>query len=157
MKIIIKQKTIPCDIVDNGITIVTSGGTTVGDMTKSVYDTNDNGIVDNAEKVNDHTVETDVPAGAVFTDTIYDDTHVLKDSDIGSTVQPYNGSTVIDPNYVHTDNNYTDADKNSLAIKVSSDTTGIIGASQITNMVSISQADYDALTPDANTLYVIGA
>ena len=45
-----------------------------GDMLKSVYDTNDNGIVDNAEKVNNHTVETDVPAGAVFTDTIYDDT-----------------------------------------------------------------------------------
>ena len=43
-------------------------------MLKSVYDTNDNGIVDNAEKVNNHTVETDVPVGAVFTDTVYDDT-----------------------------------------------------------------------------------
>lgn len=32
-----------------------------GDMNKSVYDTNNNGIVDNAEKVNNHTVEDDVP------------------------------------------------------------------------------------------------
>lgn len=43
-----------------------------GDMLKSVYDTNDNGIVDNAEKVGGHTVETDVPANAVFTDTTYE-------------------------------------------------------------------------------------
>lgn len=38
-------------------------------MKKSVYDTNDSGVVDNAEKVNGKTVESDVPANAVFTDT----------------------------------------------------------------------------------------
>lgn len=43
-----------------------------GDMLKSVYDTNGNGIVDNAEKVNGRTVETDVPANAAFTDTTYE-------------------------------------------------------------------------------------
>jgi hypothetical protein len=42
-----------------------------GDMLKSVYDTNGNGIVDNAEKVNGFTVGVDVPANAKFTDTIY--------------------------------------------------------------------------------------
>ena len=42
----------------------------MGDMMKAVYDQNNNGIVDNAEKVNGHTVESDVPAGAVFTDTV---------------------------------------------------------------------------------------
>lgn len=42
-----------------------------GDMKKEVYDTNNNGIVDNAEKVNNHTVQTDVPANAVFTDTVF--------------------------------------------------------------------------------------
>ena len=40
-------------------------------MLKATYDTNDNGIVDNAEKVNNHTVQSDVPANAVFTDTTY--------------------------------------------------------------------------------------
>lgn len=35
-----------------------------GDMLKSTYDTNGDGIVDNAEKVNGHTVESDVPTGA---------------------------------------------------------------------------------------------
>ena len=50
------------------------GGTGDGDMTKSVYDKNNNGIVDNSEKVNNLTVETAVPINALFTDTIYDDT-----------------------------------------------------------------------------------
>lgn len=37
-----------------------------------------------------------------------------------------------------------------------SDSAGIPGATQITNVVAISQADYDALTKkDATTLYVI--
>lgn len=43
-----------------------------GDMKKTTYDVNENGIVDNAEKVNGHIVESDVPAGAKFTDTTYD-------------------------------------------------------------------------------------
>ena len=46
-------------------------GQGAGDMVKSVYDINDNGIVDNAERVNNHTVESDVPSNAVFTDTTY--------------------------------------------------------------------------------------
>ena len=46
-------------------------GTGSGDMLKSDYDTNNNCIVDNSEKVNGHTVESDVPANAKFTDTTY--------------------------------------------------------------------------------------
>ena len=42
-----------------------------GDMLKSEYDSDGNGIVDNAEKVGGFTVETNVPANAKFTDTIY--------------------------------------------------------------------------------------
>lgn len=42
-----------------------------GDMLKSVYDTNNDGIVDNAAKVNGHTVDIDVPANAKLTDTTY--------------------------------------------------------------------------------------
>lgn len=42
-----------------------------GDMRTEVYDVNQNGIVDNAEKVNGKTVLKDVPADAVFTDTTY--------------------------------------------------------------------------------------
>ena len=37
-----------------------------GDMLTSVYDVNVNGIVDNSEKVNNHTVDSDVPANAKF-------------------------------------------------------------------------------------------
>lgn len=42
-----------------------------GDMLKSVYDTNGNGIVDNAEKVGGFTVGISVPPDAKFTDTTY--------------------------------------------------------------------------------------
>jgi len=41
------------------------------------------------------------------------------------------------------------------SLKVTSDPSGIVGASSPSNMVVISQADYDNLTPDANTLYFI--
>ncbi len=50
----------------NSVSLPTGGGT--GDMTQSVYDSNTNSIVDNAEKVNNLSVETAVPSGAVFTD-----------------------------------------------------------------------------------------
>lgn len=47
-------------------------GSGSGDMCKSVYDTDDDGKVDNAEDadtVNGHSVNSDVPSSAVFTDT----------------------------------------------------------------------------------------
>ena len=46
----------------------------VGDMLKSIYDSDGDGKVDravNADTVNQLTVEKAVPAGAVFTDTVY--------------------------------------------------------------------------------------
>lgn len=42
-----------------------------GDMQKSVYDADNDGIVDNAKKVNGHTVQKDVPANADFNNTTY--------------------------------------------------------------------------------------
>ena len=99
--------------VYNGV----DGLDSIGDMSKSTYDTNNNGKVDsaeNADMVNGLTVETAVPVGAVFTDTVYDDTGVLKDTDIGISVQSYDINTVIDSMYVHTDNNFTNTLKSKL-------------------------------------------
>ena len=48
-------------------------------MQKSAYDSDSDGIVDKAkdsETVNRHAVYKDVPADAVFTDTVYDDTEL---------------------------------------------------------------------------------
>lgn len=56
--------------------LVTAGS---GDMLKSIYDTDGDGVVDiaenanNADTVNNLTVETAVPAGAIFTDTTYEE------------------------------------------------------------------------------------
>lgn len=62
--------------------LVTAGS---GDMLKSVYDTNDDGVVDlasqadNEDRVNNLTVETAVPENAVFTDTTYEKATAEKD------------------------------------------------------------------------------
>ena len=134
--------------ITNGISLETIGS--LGFMIKSVYDVAGNGVVDNAELVNGLTVETAVPAGAVFTDTVYDDTAVqghmadstkhftqseisiteaqisdfksyeladatiLKEADIGVSVQGYDVGTVVDAAYVHTDNNFTSVLKTKL-------------------------------------------
>lgn len=43
-----------------------------------------------------------------------------------------------------------------IANMVESDTTGVTGADAITNIMSLTQAEYDAIvSPDAATLYVI--
>ncbi len=73
--------------------IAAAGG---GDMMKAIYDQDDSGIVDNAELVNGMTVETPVPTGAVFTDTVYDDTDVLKDADTSQPVTPTNPLATMD-------------------------------------------------------------
>jgi hypothetical protein len=58
------------------------------------------------------------------------DSTILKDADIGVTVQGYNANTVVDSSYVHTDNNYTTAEKNKLAsINISSGTADPTGGS----------------------------
>lgn len=59
--------------------------------------------------------------------------------------------------------NTSDADKpistatqGALDLKVSSDTTGVTGADQVTNMISLTQAEYDAIvTKNASTFYLI--
>jgi len=43
------------------------------------------------------------------------DSTILKDADIGVTIQAHDSNTVIDSAYVHTDNNYTTAEKNKLS------------------------------------------
>ena len=56
------------------------------------------------------------------------DATILKDADIGSTVQGYNANTVVDASYVHTDNNYTTPEKNKLAsIEAGGNVTSVAG------------------------------
>lgn len=72
-------------------TVISGSGPGEADMSTSTYDTNASGVVDNAELVNGHTVNSDVPANAVFTDTVYDDT------ELRTTVSKMNGAyTLID-------------------------------------------------------------
>ena len=58
---------------------ITGAGGGGGDMMKIIYDSDGDGVVDNASKVNGHTVESDVPSNAVFTDTTYTQANGSKD------------------------------------------------------------------------------
>lgn len=122
------------DTAGNRSWVEMSGGGGIGDMTKAVYDTNDNGIVDNAELVNGLTVETAVPVDAVFTDTIYDDTAVQ--------------AHMADTNNPHT---------------VTASQTGAVPTAQeesvgtlVGNAIILTQAEYDGLTAkQPDTIYFI--
>lgn len=96
------------------ITITDKNGTTTtqirdgedgqgsGDMLKSTYDTDNNGIVDNAEKVNNHTVESDVPSGL---DTILNNKQdIMQYSTMPTASSTYEGEIV---QYIGTTGTYT--------------------------------------------------
>ncbi len=71
----------------------------------------------------------------------------LDTADIGVTVQGYNANTVIDASYVHTDNNYTTAEKSKLAgvaagaeVNVNADWDAVSGDAQILNKPTLGTA-----------------
>ena len=73
-------------------------------------------------------------------------------------------NVVVDASYVHTDNNFTTAykgeiDTNTLKVGVTnepkSDPTGVTGADAIVNIISLTQAEYNAITPVTGTQYII--
>ena len=81
-------------------------------------------------------------AAGVYTWSEYSyDSTVLKDADIGTTVQAYDSTIVVDAD---------------ISLMVESDIAGIDGADVVANIVSLTQVEYDAITtPDTSTLYVI--
>ena len=59
-------------------------------------------------------------------------------------------------NALGSDANFSTTVTNSLSLKVNSNASAVANSSQITNMVSLTQAEYDALgSTDSSTLYVI--
>jgi hypothetical protein len=84
----------------------------------------------------------------------------LQAEDIGVTVQGYNVNTVIDSNYVHTDNNYTTVEKNKLAgIEANADVTdstnvqaaGALMDSELDNLTAVKALDQGVSTTDSPT------
>lgn len=82
-------------------------------MLKARYDTNDDGKVnaaDDADTVGGHTVEKDVPADAVFTDTVYDDTELAgRVSDIENMIPSGTDTLMVDNHFDQTVNLSTSA------------------------------------------------
>lgn len=106
---------------DNQIVAIlkTSSGSGSGDMLKSVYDTDDDGIVDNSERVNGLTVDTAVPPNAVFTDTVYDDTSLNNKIDANtadiSSLHTENAAQQAEIDINTAKRSYPEADENKLA------------------------------------------
>jgi len=119
------------------------------------------GIVDNSELVNSLTVETAVPSGALFTDTIYDDTAIqaevaLNTAKVGITTQQASDITANNAKVSYTDEPLVAQHTSQIALKIDSDITGIAGATQITNEFMITRTAYDALpVRDTSTHYLI--
>lgn len=77
----------------------------------------------------------------------------LQSSDIGVSVQAYNANTVVDASYVHTDNNYTTAEKTKLSgiaegaeVNVNADWNASSGDAQILNKPTLGTAAATAST-----------
>lgn len=107
-------------------------GTGTGDMVKANYDANDNGIVDDAERVNGHTVDSDVPAGAKFTDTVYDDTEIR--TELGKKVDKVTGKGL-------STNDYTTDEKQKLAALPTNPLTTETDPTVPSHVKSITQAN----------------
>ncbi len=128
-----------------------SDGQGSGDMLRNIYDVNNNGIVDNAERVNDHTVETDVPNGAKFTDTTnYNDFQNLPSI---NNVQLLGNKTLDDLNIQPRGNYLTDESDPTVPNHVKS-----ITQENITNWNNKSDfsGSYNDLTDKPTTLESVG-
>jgi len=94
----------PVTALNKLITQTDLAGLGGGDMLKSVYDTNNSGKVDDAEKVNGLTVGTAVPVGALFTDTVYDDTTIWAAVNLNTAKVSFPGFATLFADYGFTDN-----------------------------------------------------
>jgi len=83
---------------------------TAGTATKITYDAD--GLVTGGTSLTAGDIP-DLSGTYLTSETSHAD--VLVDSDIGVTVQGYDADTVVDSNYIHTDNNYTTIEKSNLA------------------------------------------
>jgi len=93
-----------------------------GDMNKSDYDKNGNLIVDDAEKINGHTVLTDVPSGAVFTDNQTLSSILMTNNSAGTNKI----TNVVDPTNLQdvATKNYVDIEKASIQTELDATQTG---------------------------------
>ena len=72
-------------------------------------------------------------------------------SDLGHT---HTKSEITDFAHTHAISDVTDL-QTELDMKVDSNTTPVSGSLEVNNMIACTQAQYDGITPDANTFYVI--
>lgn len=151
-----------------------------GDMEKSTYDVGNTGVVDNAEKVNNLTVETAVPSGALFTDTIKTDsevkislennadTNTVTDAEkvvIGNTSGTNTGDQDLSGKQnILSEGAFVNGDKTKLSgidagaevNTINSKTAGEpTGSDVVLNVVSLTQSEYDAGAKVATTIYNI--
>ena len=96
-------------------------------------------------------------ASDLITGTLPSSAGALMDSEVTNLAQVKAFSSAdYEPAKGADDNFVTDAEKVNISLIVKSDITGVTGADAIANMMSLTQAEYDAIvTPDASTLYAI--
>ena len=111
-----------------------------GDMTKAVYDTDNNGIVDNAATVNSLTVETAVPANADFSD----DQNLNLDA-------ATNNLSITDGNTVDLSTYLDNTDDQNLNLDAATNTLSITDGNNVDLSAYLDNTDDQNLNLDAAT------
>jgi len=145
-----------------------------GDMSKATYDITNNGIVDNAELVNGLTVQTAVPLGAVFTDTVYNDTAIQAEVDLNTAKISYPDATKVGfisvTQAVDLDTMESDITTNNSKISYTDSAAVILNTAKVTNathtgevtgsgalVIASDVVDTDNLAADLKAEVALGA
>jgi hypothetical protein len=76
-------------------------------------------------------------------------------SDVDKPISTATQTALDDKQDILAEGAFVDGDKTRLDKSIISDTDSVAGADQVTNLISLTQAEYDAITPVASTLYII--
>ena len=135
---------------------IPEGGLAIDTSKKKVYSKGADG---NIFEIGGDTPSTtdDLPEGT--TNLYHTDARVSDNADVAANTSArhtHSNSTVLDAiTDAGSGSVITTAERDKLEIAVVSDTSVSSGATQVINTIALTQADYDALTPDPNTFYII--
>ena len=107
----------------------------------------------NDASITSHTSETSNPHSVTATQVGLGNVDNTADAD--KPVSTAQQTALDDKQDILAEGAFVDGDKTRLDKSVISDTAGVTGADQVTNLISLTQAEYDAITPGASTLYII--
>ena len=151
-----------------GLITAASNGSSSAPEGTAVLSTGETGAVKFLREDGDGTSSWQVPSGSGdMTAAVYDAASIAEQLVGLTATQTLTNKTLTSPKInedvavtaTATELNYVDgvtsAIQTQIDAKPDSDPSGVTGADAVTNMMSLTQAEYDAITPNASTFYII--